>query len=125
MDMQRWRSSLPAFTRWVLAALVLTVLASVVNTLTQRSAYAMGCSSFGAVQLAGNVAGKATGEQPGQLSGHTLDCPLCVAFVAPPPALPRLAVPVAPQWFGAVPPLFLHVALATLAPLPARGPPQV
>ncbi len=121
MDMQRWRSSLPAFTRWVLAALVLTVLASVVNTFTQRSAYAVGCSSFGAVQLAG----KASGEQPGQLSGHTLDCPLCVAFVAPPPALPRLAVPVAPQQFGRVPTLFLHVALATLAPLPARGPPQV
>ncbi len=120
MDMHRWRSTLPAFTRWVLAALLLTVLASVVNTLTQRSAYAVGCSSFGAVQLAG----KAAGDLPGQVSGHTLDCPLCVAFVAPPPSLPRLALPTAPQQFGQVPRLYLHVALSALAPLPARGPPQ-
>ncbi len=121
MDMQRWRSSLPAFARWVLAALVLTVLSSVVSTFMQRGAYAVGCSSFGSVQLATKVAG----DQPGQPMGHTLDCPLCVAFVAPPPALPSVGVPVAPQQFGHVPPLFLHIALATLAPMPARGPPLV
>jgi hypothetical protein len=123
MDMQRWRSTLPAFTRWVLAALVLTVLASVVNTFTQRSAYAVGCASFGAVQLAGKAAGDLPG-QPGQPTGHTLDCPLCVAFVAPPPSLPRLELPMAPQQFGQAPRLYLHVALSALAPLPARGPPQ-
>jgi len=120
MDMQRWRSSLPAFARWVLAALVLTVLSSVVSTFSQRGAYALGCSSFGSVQLLA----KAAGDQPGQPMGHTLDCPLCVAFLAPPPALPRMMVPVAPQRHGTVPRLHTQVALVNLAPMPARGPPQ-
>ncbi len=118
--MQAWRRQLPAITRWVLACLVLTVTASVINTVVQRSAYAVGCASFGAVQLSGQAAEGDTLHPV----GHTLDCPLCLPFLASPPALPAATVPAAPAQDGLVPRLFLRVTLPALAPLPARGPPR-
>lgn len=121
MDMQAWRRHLPAITRWVLACLLLTVTAAVVNTFTQRSAYAVGCASFGAVQLAGQGSADGEGLHP---VGHTLDCPLCLPFMATPPALPAAVLPPAPARHGLVPRLFLRVTLPALAPLPARGPPR-
>lgn len=120
MVMKSMRINQTAIAKWVLAAFVLTVLVSVVSTFTNRSAYAVTCSAF-SVSKALTLGDT---DAPTKANRHTLDCPLCVSFFAPPPTPPKAEIPRLPTAEGVMPRLFLWVSLPVLAPLPARGPPQ-
>lgn len=109
-----------AIAKWVLAVFVLTVLVSIVSTFTNRTAYAVTCSAFSVskVLIPGDT------DTLTKANGHTLDCPLCASFFAPPPTPPKVKLPRLETNAGVMPRLFLWVSLPVLVPLPARGPPQ-
>lgn len=102
----------------VLVWLVLAVGVAVAAPLVQPQSSTLVCTASGAVKL---LAG---GEEGGVAPAHhTLDCVLCLALSAPPPA-PVLGVAAVhalrhtPEGQPAA-----HPAWRTASPLPARGPP--
>ncbi len=106
--------------RCVLAWFALSMAVAVAAPIVNPQASALVCSASGAVKL---INGGDDTSAP--VSGHSLDCVLCLAFDAPPAAAAEFAVlPAAPS---------LHVPARALAPVPfrsdsrlaARGPPAL
>jgi hypothetical protein len=101
----------------VLAWFVLTIGASVAAPVLKPSALESICSGSGGMVLIdhGGTPDKAA-------SAHSLDCPLCASFSAPPSVAPVADLPIATQSLQAArPPLPRLVSSA--GPQPARGPP--
>jgi hypothetical protein len=77
------------------------------------------CSAGGAIKV---VVKSDAGDKT--QAGHTLDCPLCLPMVAPPP-VPAVALPAVHPLGHVVQPIpAARIAALTAAPLPARGPPS-
>ena len=105
--------------RAVLLWFVLSLVAAIASPIVNPQAMELVCSSAGAAKLVIKT------EDGGQEIGVAhLDCPLCLATGAPPPAARKVRVP-QPQPLGvavqSIP--AARIAAATAAPLPARGPP--
>jgi len=102
----------------VLVWFVLAVGVAVAAPLVQPQSATLVCTASGAVKL---VAG---GDEGGAAPAHhTLDCVLCLALGAPPPALVEAVAAVhalhhLPEGLPTA-----HLAWRTASPLPARGPP--
>ncbi len=105
--------------RLVLLWFVLAIGAAVASPMVQPQSMELVCSGAGAIKVV--VKGGDGTQAP---AAHTLDCPLCLGLGAPPPVARAPAVPMQPQ--RQVPPLraAVHIAQASAAPLPARGPPN-
>jgi hypothetical protein len=106
--------------RWVLLWFVLSLGAAVASPVVHPQAMELVCSSVGTIKV---VVHTQDGVQ--DMGATHLDCPLCVLTGAPPPP-PVAAVFDAPLPLGRVLqsiPAARH-AVATAAPLPARGPPR-
>jgi hypothetical protein len=104
--------------RLVLAWFALTLGVAVASPMVHPQAMELVCSGVGALKLVDNGDGSTA-----PASGHTLDCPLCASFSAPPAtaSIPvALALPRA-DLVAAIP--GSRVAVRSAAPLPARGPP--
>lgn len=97
----------------------LSLLAAMASPMVNPQAMQLICSGSGAMKvivLTDDGAQEVT-------STHTLDCPLCAALAAPPPAL-RFASELAQPLALAVSQIpAARIAALTAAPLPARGPP--
>jgi hypothetical protein len=106
--------------RLVLAGFVLALGMAIASPLVQPKAMELVCASGGAMKLIIKSAdgGEAT-------SSHTLDCPLCAAVSAPPPALAPVTVVPSSLAHALRPLVSAHIAGRTAAPLPARGPPAL
>jgi hypothetical protein len=115
--MQRLRHA-TFLARLVLAWFALAMGAAVAAPVLQPGSIELLCTGTGAMNL---LVKGAQGEPVP--AGHSLDCPLCGAAAAPPPAAVRPAVPAALPKEGALQRTAPHVAVASGAPLPARGPP--
>jgi len=115
--MQRLRRA-TCLARLVLAWFVLAIGTAVAAPVVQPSSIELLCIGTGAMKL---LVKGAQGEPVP--AGHSMDCPLCGAAAAPPPAAERLAVPAAAPIERAVQPTATHPAAVSGAPLPARGPP--
>lgn len=107
--------------RAVLLWFVLSLGAAVASPVVSPQALELVCSSAGAAKLVVKT------DDGGQEVGAShLDCPLCLATGAPPPAARKLRLP-QPQPLGvavqSIP--AARIAAATAAPLPARGPPRL
>lgn len=105
--------------RCVLAWFVLSIGVAVASPLVSPQSFELICSGSGAIKLLV----KADDGTQKPLANHSLDCPLCAQWDAPPPATgarPPLAQPLA-HALRPVP--AAHIAARTAAPLPARGPP--
>jgi hypothetical protein len=106
--------------RLVLAWFALTLGVAIASPMVNPQAMELVCSGVGALKLVVNSDG---GTAPA--SGHTLDCPLCASFAAPPAQAPVVAAASMPRGDRLAPISTSRVALRSAAPLPARGPPEL
>ena len=107
--------------RLALAWFALALGVAAASPLVAPRAMQLVCSAGGAAKLLVD-----SGEGLVEAGSHTLDCALCLAGGAPPPALTRMALGLVAQ-----PPHHLVTyadaprQAPTSAPLPARGPPSL
>jgi hypothetical protein len=59
-----------------------------------------------------------------EVTSQSMDCPLCVSIIAPPPVLKMSFEPAQPLRCALLPIPAATIAQRTAAPLPARGPPE-
>jgi hypothetical protein len=104
--------------RFVLLWFALSIGAAIASPLIKPQAMELICTSNGATKLL-----LKTDEGVKEVSGHTLECPLCATLSAPPPVTQLRAEPAQPQGYVLQSIPAAHVAARTAAPLPARGPP--
>ena len=103
--------------RLVLAWFALSLGVAIASPLVQPKAMQLVCSGS-AMKLV--IQGGDEGQAP---ATHTLDCPLCAAASAPPPAVePAPVVQPLARAVQSIP--AADLAARTAAPLPARGPPS-
>ena len=104
--------------RLVLAWFALTLGVAIASPMVHPQAMELVCSGVGALKLVDKADGSTA-----PASGHTLDCPLCASFCAPPTmATVSVALALPRADLVAIMPAS-RVALRSAAPLPARGPP--
>ena len=105
--------------RLVLAWFALTLGVAIASPLINPQAMELVCSGAGALKLVVKADGSTD-----PASGHTLDCPLCVSFSAPPAAAPAVVAMALPHGDFVARVAASRTALRSAAPLPARGPPE-
>jgi hypothetical protein len=107
--------------RLVLAWFVLSLGVAVASPIVKPQDILLVCTGSGAMKVLVQAADGSASE----VTTNTLDCPLCVPMVAPPPVDHRAAQPIQPVAYAlqAIP--SAHIAVRTAAPLPARGPPSL
>jgi len=103
---------------FVLLWFALSIGAAIASPIIKPQAMELICTSAGATKLLVK-----TDEGVKEVSGHTLDCPLCITLSAPPPVARLRAEPAQPLGYVLQSIPAAHVAARTAAPLPARGPP--
>jgi hypothetical protein len=104
--------------RFVLLWFALSIGVAIASPLIKPQAMELICTSAGAAKLLVK-----TDEGVKEVSGHTLECPLCATLSAPPPVVRLTAEPAQPLGYVLQSIPAAHVAARTAAPLPARGPP--
>lgn len=104
--------------RLVLVWFALSLGAAIASPLVQPRAMELVCSAGGAVKLLVK-----NEDGAGERSALSLDCSLCPAPAAPPPAAGLAAEPPQPLSHGLGRLPEARIAWLTAAPLPARGPP--
>lgn len=114
-----------ALVRLVLAWFVLTMGAAGAAPLLHPVTLTVVCSESGTRIVAVDADGADGAEAGAHGARHTLDCPLCLPAVAPPPVLAQPLPTLAARSVAVLPDACGHVAAAPGAPLPARGPPRL
>jgi hypothetical protein len=123
--MQMLRSSF-WLTRLVLAWFALAMGVSIAAPFVHPQSLELVCSSSGEARWVqvGSDTDADTSQDALGASHHHIDCALCLSVMAPPPlALPGLSTSQQSLSYALQPVPAAHVASATRAPLPARGPP--
>lgn len=105
--------------RLVLVWFALSLGVAVASPLVNPQATELICTGTGAVKVLVQ-----TDEGVKEVSGITLDCPLCAHIAFPPPVVQKMAEAPHPLAYALRPVPAAHIAARTAAPLPARGPPQ-
>lgn len=120
--LHRFRMMAPGLLgRAVLAWFALSLGVAIASPLVNPQALELVCSSAGVMKVIAKTDGGAQ-----EMGSTHLDCPMCMPFVAPPPAAPATAVPPpSPLAYALRPVVAARIAAATAAPLPARGPPSL
>lgn len=104
--------------RFVLVWFALSIGVAIASPIVKPQAMELICTSAGAMKVL-----VTTDDGAKELSGHTLDCPLCATLSAPPPTARQTAEPAQPLAHVLQSIAAAHIASLTAAPLPARGPP--
>jgi hypothetical protein len=104
--------------RFVLVWFALSIGVAIASPLVKPQAMELICSGAGAMKLLVK-----TDDGAKEVSGHTLDCPLCANLSAPPPVVRLQVLPSQPLAHALLPIPAAHIAGRTAAPLPPRGPP--
>jgi hypothetical protein len=104
--------------RFVLVWFALSIGVAIASPIVKPQAMELICSSSGAMKVLVK-----TDDGAKELSGHTLDCPLCATLSAPPPVVTLTTEPAQPLAHVLQAIAAAHIASLTAAPLPARGPP--
>ena len=104
--------------RFVLVWFALTVGAAIASPLVKPQAFDLICSGSGGMKIMPK-----TDDGKAPMAGLMLDCPLCAAVGAPPPAARQACAPHQPLSYALQATPAAHIASRTAAPLPARGPP--
>lgn len=106
--------------RWVLLWFALSLGVAIASPVVHPQAVELVCSSAGSVKAIVH-----TDDGAQELGMGHMDCPLCVLAGAP-PATPTVKLPaLMPLSHGVRPAPVAHIAAATAAPPPARGPPSL
>ena len=105
-------------TRLVLVWFALSVGVAIASPVVNPHSMDLVCTSTGSMKLV------VQGDEDVAGATHTLDCPLCAAMSAPPPALNTLLTQPSPLAHALQSLVAAHIAAITAPPLPSRGPPQ-
>ncbi len=106
--------------RWVLLWFALSIGVAVASPVVHPQTLELVCSATGSVKAIVH-----TDDGMQELGAGHMDCPLCVLAGAP-PATPAVTLPVLmPPAHAVRPTPSAHIAAATAAPMPARGPPSL
>ena len=106
--------------RFMLVWFALYVGVAIASPLVSPKSTQLVCSASGTMKVVSS-----TGDAGEPSSSHTLDCPLC-AGVGAPPSLDLVTFDATqPLAYAAQSIASAHIATATAAPLPARGPPAL
>jgi hypothetical protein len=108
-----------ALARWVLLGFVLSLGVSIASPIVHPQATQLICSASGGMKLIVTTADGST-----EVASQSMDCPLCVSVIAPPPVLKSGFEPVQPLSHALQPIPAAIIAQRTAAPPPARGPPD-
>jgi hypothetical protein len=108
-----------AFARWVLLGFVLSLGLAIASPIINPQATQLICSATGGMKVIVTTADGST-----EVVNKSMDCPLCVSIIAPPPVLKIEFEPAQPLSYAlrAIP--VAIVAQRTAAPPPGRGPPR-
>jgi hypothetical protein len=116
--MQQLRHAIQ-LTRLVLVWFALSVGVAIASPLVNTQGMELVCTGTGSMKLVGQ------GEGDASASTKTMDCPLCMPFAAPPPALNSTLTQPSPLAHAMLPFAAAHIAALTAPPLPSRGPPAL
>jgi Protein of unknown function (DUF2946) len=105
--------------RWVLLGFVLSLGVAIASPIVNPQATQLICSASGGMKLIVTTADGST-----EVASQSMDCPLCVSVIAPPPVLKSGFEPVQPLSYALLPIPAAIIAQRTAAPPPARGPPD-
>ncbi len=115
--MQTLRHSLQ-LARFVLVWFALSVGVAIASPMVNPKGVDMVCSGAGAMKLV------VQGDDDGEASSLTMDCPLCAGIGAPPTEFNTTLTQPSPLSFALLPIEAARIASATAPPLPSRGPPS-
>ena len=115
--MQQLRRAIQ-LTRLVLVWFALSVGVAIASPLVSTQGMDLVCTTTGSMKLV--VQG-----DDASASAKTMDCPLCMSIIAPPPALNTTLTQPFPLAYAMQPLAAAHIASLTAPPLPSRGPPSL
>jgi hypothetical protein len=107
-----------ALARGVLLGFVLSLGVAIASPIVNPQATQLICSASGGMKVIVTSADGST-----EVASQSMDCPLCVSIIAPPPVLKSTFEPVQARSYALQPNPTAIIAQRTAAPLPARGPP--
>ena len=105
--------------RWVLLGFVLSLGVAIASPIVNPQATQLICSASGGMKII-----VTTADGSAEVAIQSMDCPLCVSIIAPPPVLKSNFEPVQPLSYALQPIPAATIAQRTAAPPPARGPPE-
>ena len=105
--------------RWVLLGFVLSLGVAIASPIVNPQATQLICSASGGMKII-----VTTADGSAEVASQSMDCPLCVSIIAPPPVLKSNFEPVQPLSYALQPIPAATIAQRTAAPPPARGPPE-
>lgn len=105
--------------RLVLVWFALFIGVAVASPIVQAQSIDMVCTSSGVMKLVNTD----DGSDSGAVSGHKLDCPLCLPAIIPAPEVKVSLNHLSPLSHVLRPIAAAHIASLTAPPLPSRGPP--
>lgn len=106
--------------RWVLLGFVLSLGVAIASPIVNPQTTQLICSAAGGMKL---IVTSADGSA--EVSSQSMDCPLCVSIIAPPPVLKWSFEPAQPLSYALQSIPAAVIAKRIAAPLPARGPPNL
>jgi hypothetical protein len=107
-----------ALARWVLLGFVLSLGVAIASPIVNPQATQLICLASGGMKIIVTTADGST-----EVASQSVDCPLCVSIIAPPPVLKNGFEPAQPLSYALQPIPAAIIAQRTAAPPPARGPP--
>jgi Protein of unknown function (DUF2946) len=107
-----------ALVRWVLLGFVLSLGVAIASPIVNPQASQLICSASGGMKIIVTTADGST-----EVASQSMDCPLCVSIIAPPPVLKSTFEPVQALSYALQPIPAAIIAQRTAAPPPGRGPP--
>ena len=108
-----------ALVRWVLLGFVLSLGVAIASPIVDPLATQLICSASGGMKVIVTSADGST-----EVASQSMDCPLCVSLVAPPPVLKSAFEPTQPLSYALQSIPAAITPQRTAAPPPARGPPD-
>ena len=105
--------------RFMLVWFALSIGVAIASPLINPQSTELICSGSGVMKMLVKNADGSTTEEVARM----LDCPMCATVGAPPPAQTTFAEPLQPLGYVLKTIPAAHIAAATGAPPPARGPP--
>ena len=111
---------LARWSHWVLLSFVLSLGVAIASPMVNPQATQLICSGTGVMKV---IVTSADGSS--EVASQSMDCPLCVSIIAPPPVLKLSFEPAQPLSYALQSIPAAIIAKRTAAPPPARGPPNL
>lgn len=108
-----------ALARWVLLGFVLLLGVAIASPIVNPQTAQLICAASGGMKVIVTSADGST-----EVASQSMDCPLCVSIITPPPLLKLSFEPAQPLSYALQSVSAAIIAKRTAAPPPARGPPE-